>query len=223
MNHAMSYYALSEVFYTLQGEGAHAGTPAQFIRFAGCNLWSGIDKDRARDAQRSGASCPSFCDTDFRTTARTDIAGLLELLEAPVEVPLIVLTGGEPLLQIDQALVDALHARFPSAIVAIETNGTRPIACTGIDWVCVSPKVEDARIVIRSGNELKIVVPSYEPDDFADLARGFDHRWVTAEAHTSSVGRSLIVGDRLRQAALWVLRNPAWRLTVQTHKVVGVR
>ena len=216
-------YALSETFYTLQGEGFYAGTPAQFIRFAGCNLWSGSDVDRNRDAERSGAACPRFCDTDFATRARTGVDGLLELLEAPDDVPLIVLTGGEPLLQLDQQLVDALHRRFPSAVVALETNGTRRILVTGIDWICVSPKVAPDRIFVRAGNELKVVVPAYDPSIFTELASGFDHRWVTAEAQTSSVGESLIVGDRLRSAAQWVLRNPSWRLTLQGHKVIGIR
>lgn len=213
-------YAIAEAFYTLQGEGYHAGTPAQFIRFAGCNVWSGRDEDRDRDARRNGARCPRFCDTDFVVKQRVRF-GELELA-APADVPLVVLTGGEPLLQIDQRVVDALRERFPRALVAVETNGTCPLPCS-VDWVCVSPKVAVERLALRSGDELKVVVPAYDPADYEAIADGFTHRWVSAEAQALDVGRSLLVGDVLRAAAEWTMAHPRWRMTVQTHKVIGLR
>ncbi len=213
-------YAIAETFYTLQGEGYHAGTPAQFIRFAGCNVWSGRDEDRDRDARRSGVHCPRFCDTDFIVKQRVRFDELE--LAAPADVPLVVLTGGEPLLQVDQRLVDALHERFPRALVAVETNGTRPIPCA-VDWVCVSPKVSVERLAMRSGDELKVVVPAYDPADYESIADGFAHRWVSAEAQMLDVGRSLLVADNLRAAAEWTMAHPRWRLTVQMHKMIGIR
>lgn len=214
-------YALTETFYTLQGEGTHAGTPAQFIRFAGCNLWSGRDADRARDGARSSARCPEFCDTDFAPRIRITVDDLIRSCEAPDDVPLIVLTGGEPLLQLDGELAAALRERYTQAIIAIETNGTRP-APTFVDWVCVSPKVSASEIVQRSGDELKVVMPSYHPANYNDLESGFARLWVSAEARTEAVGRSVIDRDNLLRAAKWCMDNPRWRLTLQAHKVIGL-
>lgn len=215
-------YAIAELFYTLQGEGFHAGTPAQFIRFAGCNLWSGQTEHRKRDAHRNAALCPEFCDTDFGVRARVDIGELLEQLTAPREVPLVVLTGGEPLLQVDEQLVGGLRDRYPEALIAVETNGTMPIPCAGIDWIAMSPKVPIDRLELRRGDELKVVVPAYDPAAYEAIASGFRHRWVSAEAETLSLGRSLIIDTRLREAAAWVMQHPSWRLTVQAHKVIGI-
>jgi 7-carboxy-7-deazaguanine synthase len=213
-------YAIAETFYTLQGEGFHAGTPAQFIRFAGCNMWSGREQHRERDADRNAAACPRFCDTDFLPRQRASVDAMP--LDAPVDVPLVVLTGGEPLLQVDDDLIAFLRRRFPRATIAVETNGTRPIPCDGIDWVCVSPKVAVGRLELRAGDELKVVVPAYAPSDYAEIVDGFTHRWVSAEAVTTGIGRSLLDGEALRRAAEWVMLNPKWRLTVQAHKMIGI-
>ena len=208
-------YAVKEAFYTLQGEGAHAGRPAVFLRFAGCNLWSGREADRAR------ATC-SFCDTDFVGTNGEGggTFSTADALAAHVAVlwpsarcgrPCVVCTGGEPLLQLDAALVDALHAR--DFEVHVETNGTQQ-APAGIDWLCVSPKA-DAPLQLTTGDELKLVFPQAAamPDRFAAL--GFARFSLQpmdgpqASAHT--------------QAALaYCLANPQWRLSLQTHKLLGI-
>jgi 7-carboxy-7-deazaguanine synthase len=227
-------YALTEIFYTLQGEGYHAGTPALFIRFAGCSQWSGREEHRDRDAERNGSACPRFCDTDFIARERLELDSLIEaateaapshFIERKFGVlslaPLIVLTGGEPLLQLDAALVDGLRRRFPLAVLAIETNGAHALT-VDVDWICVSPKLPADELKLRSGDELKIVAPAYRPEDYAAVSRGFTHRWVSAEAQPTGVGRSLIVAENLRSAAAWVMANPGWRLTVQTHKVIGI-
>src|SRR6185436_13853536 len=170
-------YAVKEIFYTLQGEGIHTGRPAVFLRFAGCNLWTGREEDRA-------AAVCRFCDTDFVGTDGTgggkfgsadDLASAVAATWPPYATafsrPFVVITGGEPLLQLDDALVTALHHR--GFEIAIETNGTRP-APAAIDWICVSPKAE-APVVLTSGNELKLVYPQegVDPQRFESL--DFDH------------------------------------------------
>ena len=208
-------YAVKEIFYTLQGEGAHAGRPAVFCRFAGCNLWSG------READRAGAAC-TFCDTDF---VGTDGPGggkfaTAEALAARVKaawpaggagVPYVVCTGGEPLLQLDAAAVQALHeAGFE---VGVETNGTQPTP-QGLDWICVSPKA-GAPLTLRSGDELKLVFPQEgaDPEDFRGLA--FRHRFLQP-----------MDGPRLKEhtaaAAAYCMEHPDWRLSLQTHKLIGL-
>ena len=209
-------YAVKEIFYTLQGEGAHAGRPAVFCRFAGCNLWSG------READRAEATC-NFCDTDFvgtdgpgggRFTAAADLAAAVSAAwpAAPGDgVPYVVCTGGEPLLQLDAAAVDALHAA--GFEVAVETNGTQP-SPPGLDWICVSPKA-GAAVQLRRGDELKLVYPQPDapPDAFDDLA--FTHRFLQP-----------MDGPRLQQntadAAAYCLAHPSWRLSLQTHKLIGL-
>jgi 7-carboxy-7-deazaguanine synthase (Cx14CxxC type) len=206
-------YAVKELFYTLQGEGAQAGRPAVFCRFAGCNLWSGREEDRA------SAIC-RFCDTDFRGTDGPG-GGRFETPEALATAvaeawpgggrPYVVCTGGEPLLQLDAPLVEALHAR--GFEVAIETNGTRPVP-PGVDWVCVSPKA-GAELVVREGDELKLVFPQAgaEPERYEGLTFGrfflqpMDGPDV--EAHT-------------RAALEHCLRHPRWALSLQTHKLLGI-
>ena len=208
-------YSVKEMFYTLQGEGAHAGRPAVFCRFAGCNLWSGREEDRASAVCR-------FCDTEFVGTdgaggGKFDAVGLAEAAAAhwPAGDPgarFIVLTGGEPLLQVDVELVDALqHHRF---FVAVETNGT--IAPPrNLDWVCVSPKA-GAQLVVRRGDELKVVVPQ----------EGLD---LEALAGLEFAVHSLqpMDGPRIRENTAWAveacLRDPRWKLSLQTHKVIGIR
>lgn len=206
-------YAVKEIFYTLQGEGANAGTPAVFCRFAGCNLWSG------READRATATC-NFCDTDFVGTdgdggGRFESAGDLAaacVLTAAGRPGLIVLTGGEPMLQVDQALIDALHGT--GFRIAIETNGTLPVPRT-IDWICVSPKA-GADLNQRGGDELKLVYPQagLAPETVVGLP--FAHRFLQPmdgpkrEANTAA-------------AIAYCKAHPEWRLSVQTHKVLGIR
>jgi 7-carboxy-7-deazaguanine synthase len=216
-------YSITEVFYTLQGEGYHAGTPALFVRFAGCSMWSGIEEHRERDATRNAAACPLFCDTDFRPRERLTAAEIVERGRAlaPAALPLIVLTGGEPLLQVDHPLVDALRISWPHAVIAVETNGAHEPRAE-LDWICVSPKVAPSSLQLRQGDEIKVVVPAYAPEDYAAVSAGFTHRWVSAEAKQTGVGRSLIIEDNLRRAAEWIMQNPGWRLTVQTHRIIGI-
>ena len=208
-------YAVKEVYYTLQGEGGQAGRAAVFCRFAGCNLWSG------READRADAVC-NFCDTDF---VGTDGPGGGKF-DTPVALaehiarqwpaglpgkPLAVCTGGEPLLQLDEPLIDALHAL--GFEVAVETNGTQP-APAGLDWICVSPKA-DAPLVLTHGHELKLVYPqpAAMPERFAALDFGLfflqPMDGLEQRRHT-------------RLAIDYCLAHPQWRLSVQTHKTVGI-
>jgi 7-carboxy-7-deazaguanine synthase len=205
-------YAVKEIFYTLQGEGRNAGRAAVFCRFAGCNLWSGREQDRA------SAVC-SFCDTDF-VGADAGKFAQADALAAAVDAEwaggsagkMVVLTGGEPLLQVDAALTTALHAR--GFEIAVETNGTCPPP-PGIDWLCVSPKAE-APLAVTGGDELKLVYPqpAAMPDRFEHLA--FDHFLLQPMD-----GPDLAANT---QAAIaYCMAHPQWRLSVQTHKVVGIR
>jgi 7-carboxy-7-deazaguanine synthase len=208
-------YAVKEMFYTLQGEGAHTGRPAVFCRFAGCNLWSGRESDRA------GAVC-AFCDTDFVGLDGTEggryadadaLAGRVAALWPSGQAAgFVVCTGGEPLLQLDRPLIAALHRR--GFEVAVETNGTiAPPA--GLDWLCVSPK-SGARLAVKAGDELKIVVPQngLDPLDFAGLAfRRFSVQPMDGP-------------ERARNTALALAfchAHPQWQLSLQTHKLVGFR
>ena len=224
-------YSVKEIFYTLQGEGGQAGTPAVFCRMAGCNLWSGREADRAQ------ATC-RFCDTDF---VGTDGPGGGKFPDAdtlaahvaatwpggpptdgdhpstdhprgrPRGRPLVVCTGGEPLLQLDEPLIAAFHRH--GFEVAIETNGTLPVPA-GIDWVCMSPKAE-ADVVVTAGDELKLIFPQEggDPDRYAHLA--FDHFFLQAmdgpdrDANTAA-------------AVAYCLEHPQWRLSLQTHKLLGI-
>jgi len=228
-------YSIKEIFYTVQGEGYHAGIPAVFVRFSGCNLWSGREKDRERDASRNAVECPRWCDTDFadgsKMAAQAIVISAINAVETAcdgsVRLPLVVFTGGEPLLQLDRALVSAFREAFPFAELAVETNGTVhpkvPVGDRdGLDWVCVSPKVPAALLALTSGSELKVVVPAYDPSEYAAVADRFTHCYVSAEAETFEVGKSLIVSDNLQRAAAWCMQNPRWKVTVQTHKIIGV-
>jgi len=209
-------YRVKEIFYTLQGEGAHAGRPAVFCRFSGCNLWTG------REEHRDTAVC-RFCDTDFVGTDGTgggrfatadDLAAAVTAAwPAPFGgEPYVVCTGGEPLLQLNQPAVDALHnAGF---IVAVETNGTRP-APAGIDWTCVSPKA-GAALTLTAGDELKLVFPQdgAEPAAFENLDFG---RFSLQPMDGPDVEKNT------RLAVEYCLAHPRWRLSLQTHKVLGIR
>ncbi|MGB3448199.1 MAG: 7-carboxy-7-deazaguanine synthase [Xanthobacteraceae bacterium] len=207
-------YAVKEIFLTLQGEGAHAGRAAVFCRFSGCNLWSGREEDRA------DAVC-TFCDTDFvgmdgtlggRYATADDLADTVAAQWAGAGSRYVVLTGGEPLLQVDDALVAALHAR--DFTIAIETNGTVDPP-DGIDWICVSPKA-GANLRIRKGHELKLVYPQDEnrPEDFAALA---------FERFSLQPLDGPDIAENTARAIEYCLRHPQWRLSVQTHKTLGIR
>jgi 7-carboxy-7-deazaguanine synthase (Cx14CxxC type) len=209
-------YAVKEIFFTLQGEGANSGRAAVFCRFAGCNLWSGREQHRARAVCR-------FCDTDFVGTdgpggGRFGDASLLAGAiaarwpeAAPGSRPLVVFTGGEPLLQLDEPLLDAVHAR--GFEVAVETNGTLA-APRGIDWLCVSPKA-GAPLVLRSGQELKLVYPQegIEPEDVAGLDFGaFFLQPMDGPEQAANLAATVD----------YCLRHPRWRLSLQVHKLAGI-
>ena len=208
-------YSVKEIFYTLQGEGAQTGRPAVFCRFAGCNLWSG------READRASAVC-TFCDTDFVDTdgpgggrfATADALATAVAAAWPAGAggpPFVVCTGGEPLLQLDAELVSALHRR--GFEIAVETNGTRPPP-PGLDWICVSPKA-GAELVVCAGDELKLVYPQTgaEPERFEPLA--FRHFFLQPMDGPAR--------ERNTDAALrYCLAHPRWRLSLQTHKLLGI-
>jgi 7-carboxy-7-deazaguanine synthase len=205
-------YAVKEIFYTLQGEGANAGRAAVFCRFAGCNLWSGREQDRA------DAEC-RFCDTDFvgtdgegggRFPTASELAGACAAV-ADGKPGLIVLTGGEPMLQVDEALIAALHAR--GFTVAIETNGTLPVPAS-IDWVCVSPKA-GTDVKQRSGDELKLVYPQNGLDPASLAGWSFDHYFLQPmDGPEAAANTARAVG--------YCKDHPAWRLSLQTHKLLGI-
>ena len=207
-------YQVKEIFLTLQGEGAHAGRTAVFCRFSGCNLWSGREQDR------DSAVC-SFCDTDFVGTDGPDggsfagaeilTAAILAQWEGSTEHRFVVLTGGEPMLQVDEALISMLHRH--GFEIAIETNGTFAVP-RSIDWICVSPKA-GTEVVQRSGDELKLVYPqaNLAPSDFA----GFEFRYRYLQPMD---GPDLIANTA--RAVAFCRSNPHWRLSLQTHKLIGI-
>jgi 7-carboxy-7-deazaguanine synthase (Cx14CxxC type) len=212
-------YAIKEIFYTLQGEGAQAGRASVFCRFAGCNLWSG------READRADATC-QFCDTDFVGIDGTlggkykDAGSLADQIaslwpEGQAGKPYVVCTGGEPLLQLDAPLIAALHQY--GFEVAVETNGTI-LPPPGIDWICVSPKA-GAEIVLTKGDELKVVIPQagLDPRRFESL--DFRHFAVQPMDVADAAKRD----ENLRLATAFCLSYPLWRLSLQTHKILGIR
>ena len=216
MGGARVTYSAKEVFLTVQGEGGQAGRPAVFLRFAGCNLWSGLERDRAT------AVC-SFCDTDF-VGVNGDGGGKFKTADLMADhvagmwrgragdPKLVVCTGGEPLMQLDAPLIEALHAR--GFEVAIESNGTL-VAPDGIDWICISPKA-DAPVVQTSGQELKLVYPQAlaMPDRFEGL--DFERFWLQPMDGPDQAANTAA-------AIEYCLTHPQWRLSVQTHKYIGVR
>lgn len=208
-------YRVKEIFYTLQGEGTHAGRPAVFCRFSLCNLWSGRESDRHRAICR-------FCDTDFVGTngvnggkyaeaAQLASAVAAEWPDAGHDMRMVVLTGGEPLLQVDDTLVGALHQH--GFYVAVETNGTR-LPPRGLDWLCVSPKI-GADLIVTSGDELKLVFPqpNGDPAQFEKL----DFRSLRLQPMDGADYR-----DNLKAAVDYCLRHPLWRLSLQTHKYLEI-
>jgi len=208
-------YSVKEIFYTLQGEGAHAGRPAVFLRFAGCNLWSGREQDRA-------AAVCRFCDTDFvgvngqnggKFATADELAKRVADFWPGGGKPYVVCTGGEPALQLDGALITALHQQ--GFEIAIETNGTVELA-EGIDWVCVSPKGA-SELVVRSGNELKLVFPQVEiqasPAALACLR--FDHYYLQPLDDEFQ-------GENTRGCIDYCMQNPQWKISLQTHKILDI-
>ena len=208
-------YSIKEIFYTLQGEGAHAGRPAVFCRLSGCNLWSG------READRASAVC-QFCDTDFvgtdgegggkfRTPA--ELAATIDALW-PADYPAtkyVVFTGGEPLLQLDAALIEAMHA--VGFEIAIETNGTLPVPA-GVDWVCVSPKMGSI-LVVERGNEIKVVIPQTGQDLAAYEHLQFDNFFVQPMDGPLAEFNTRLAIDTCK-------RRPRWKLSLQTHKLLQI-
>lgn len=207
-------YSVKELFLTLQGEGAHTGRRAVFVRFSGCNLWTGREEDRAR------AIC-QFCDTDFvgtdgpgggKFTSPQALADAVEAAWGPAPGHrYVVCTGGEPLLQLDAPLIDALHAR--GFTIAIETNGTQEVPA-GIDWVCVSPKLS-SDLIVHKGNELKLVYPQEggDPAQFEHL--DFEHFFLQPMDGPDRAANTQAATD-------YCLQHPRWRLSLQTHKLIGI-
>jgi 7-carboxy-7-deazaguanine synthase len=210
-------YSVKEIFYSLQGEGAQAGRPAIFCRFSGCNLWSGREQDRSK------AIC-QFCDTDFIGVDGTgggrfkDAVSLARNLKTywPTNIlgqvhPYVICTGGEPLLQLDETLIDAFHAEGME--VAIETNGTLPVP-RGIDWVCVSPKA-GSKLVVNEGDEIKLVYPqeAAQPSDFIEF--NFDHFFLQPMYDRET--------DNTKRTVQYCLDHPQWKLSLQTHKLLGLQ
>jgi len=209
-------YSVKEIYYTLQGEGARAGRAAVFLRFTGCNLWTGLERDRAK------AVC-KFCDTDFVGMDGpgggrfADAAALAKAvaMQWPKDLraqPYVVCTGGEPLLQLDEVLIAALHEQ--GFEVGIETNGTL-LPPANIDWICMSPKA-DAPLVLRRGNELKLIYPQEgaEPERYADL--DFTHFFLQPMDNPERAANT-------EAATRYCLAHPQWRLSLQTHKLIGIR
>ena len=208
-------YSIKEIFYTLQGEGAHAGRPAVFCRFSGCNLWSGREQDRA------GSIC-TFCDTDFVGTdgerggkfreaaaLAAEINGLWPATHAASKY--VVFTGGEPLLQLDEALIAAMHA--VGFTIAIETNGTLPVP-PGVDWICVSPKI-GSKLVVEKGDEIKVVIPQANQSLAAYEHLDFENFFVQPMD-------GLLAAQNTRLAIETCRNNPKWKLSLQTHKLLQI-
>ncbi|WP_371398447.1 7-carboxy-7-deazaguanine synthase [Fretibacter rubidus] len=212
-------YSVKEIYLTIQGEGGQTGLPAIFLRFAGCNLWSGLERDRA------DAVC-NFCDTDFVgvdgpgggkfKTPQDLVAALENHWPAGQPNKWIVATGGEPLLQLDAPLIDALHAA--GFKIAVESNGT-VIAPDGIDWLCISPKA-GAEVVQISGHELKLVYPQIEntPDDFAHM----DFARFSLQPRDDSLFRPEQNATNVKACVEYCLTHPQWCLSIQTHKMIGI-
>ena len=206
-------YSVKEIYFTQQGEGFHTGRDAVFLRFAGCNLWSGLEKDR------EGAIC-DWCDTDFVGTdgpnggkySAVDVAKKIKSLW-PIEAknPFIVCTGGEPLLQMDDDFISAVHAG--GFEIAIETNGTK-IPPKGIDWICVSPKA-NAEFILKKGNELKFVYPQCGVNPRQHEGLDFDHFFIQPMDGPNQT-------ENIELAKIFVAKHPKWKLSLQIHKILGI-
>lgn len=243
----MKTYRVKEIFRTLQGEGLYAGSPAVFVRFVGCNLWSGQEMHRERDHERSGALCPLWCDTDFtRAGSRSlrvgDILNEAQALLAAAWDPLLVCTGGEPLLALDEAFIFGAHAE--GFRVHVETNGTVPLP-PGVhpDWITVSPKYPDPeRLQIRRCDELKVVFPAYDPLPFEEWADGLPQAEespsllyvqpldplggsfydLVTGASIPNTAKLERWGANMAQTVEWLMDHPHWSLSLQTHKFLNL-
>jgi 7-carboxy-7-deazaguanine synthase len=211
-------YAVKEIFYTLQGEGSHAGRAAVFLRFAGCNLWSGREADRAKGP----GGCSRWCDTEFvgtdgpgggRFPSAVDLARRVAQTWGAIRGGrrFVVCTGGEPLLQLDEALISALHDE--EFEVAVETNGTLPLP-RGVDWVCVSPK-GGGELVVTAGDELKLVLPQAGIDPESFLSLDFRHFLLQPMDGPERAANTRLVVE-------YCLAHPRWRISLQTHKYLGI-
>ena len=207
-------YSVKEIYYTLQGEGYHTGRPAVFIRFSGCNLWTGHEKDR------SGAIC-DWCDTDFVGTngingGKFSVKEIINIINSQwkgnvLSEPYVVCTGGEPLLQMDEDLIKAIHkAGFE---IGLETNGTM-IPPDGIDWICVSPKA-NADLILKNGNELKVVYPQCGMNPRVHEKLKFDHFYIQPMDGINQT-------ENIKRSEKFVLDHPKWKLSLQTHKILGI-
>lgn len=229
-------YHVKRIFKTLQGEGFWAGRPAVFCRFVGCNMWTGYEQDRERDAERSGADCPLWCDTEFTKEGAArynaeELAGAIREEGGPVDF--CVLTGGEPLLQVDAELIRALHAE--GFHVAVETNGTVALEercldegtgeIVGPDWIVCSPKLGEEHLALERCHELKLVVPDYRPEAYGRFAERVawqesgGRRWRPLWLQPEDGPRQ---AEATREAIELALAHPDWRVSVQTHKVIGI-
>ncbi|GAA5213726.1 7-carboxy-7-deazaguanine synthase [Corallincola platygyrae] len=215
-------YLVKEMFYSLQGEGAQTGRPAVFCRFSGCNLWNGQERSREK-------SICTFCDTDFVGTDGHGGGKFREPEELALAVnqlwpkgvsgkPYVICTGGEPMMQVDEALITAFHNL--DLEVAVETNGTLPVP-ESVDWICVSPK-GTATLVQTKGDELKLVYPQYDamPEKFEDLV--FDYFYIQPKDLAYIAGDVGVQSDVLRQSIDYCMTHPKWRLSIQTHKEIGI-
>jgi organic radical activating enzyme len=228
-------YRVKEIFATLQGEGHHTGTAAVFVRFVGCNMWSGRSETRLADAENNRAACALWCDTDFVGGTSMSLGELMTQVDRVARDAgmagaqhLVVFTGGEPLLQLDVALLDSLREWSPTALLAIETNGRTTLeseVAERLDWVCVSPKGAPDQLVVREGDELKLVWPAYSPEVFTPEKSGlrFTHWYLQPEAAAESeVGESQLQPDVMAKAADYCIGHPTWRLSIQTHKIINL-
>jgi len=229
-------YRVKNVFRTVQGEGFWAGRPAVFVRLVGCNMWSGYEEDRERDADRSGADCPLWCDTDFTKEGSDDLTaeGLVrKMRKEGGEIEFCVLTGGEPFLQADAVLIERLHEAGYQ--VSIETNGTVPIEqafwsdeeeeVLPPDWITCSPKLPEGQLELERFDELKLIVPDYRPSDYESFAeRGTVHEVNGEERRVLQVQPE--DGPRLEEAKRLAVKiateNPEWQVSVQAHKMLGI-
>lgn len=216
-------YIVKEVFPTVQGEGFFAGVAAVFLRFAGCNAWSGRSQDRERDAKK--AVCAAWCDTDFSAAGAKKYEHAADLAAhvaatAPKDCRIVVVTGGEPSLQLDDVLVKELHAH--GLDVHVETNGSNPLP-SGLQWVTLSPK-PPLPVVLTFADEVKVVFPAVDPLEWEDFPANF--RYVQPQDPTNTTAASVHLAlwrENQMRAAEFVMKHPAWRLGVQMHKVVGLR
>ena len=207
-------YSIKEIYYTIQGEGYHTGRPAVFIRFSGCNLWTGHEKDR------SGAIC-DWCDTDFVGTngingGKFSVKEIINIINSQwkgnvLSDPYVVCTGGEPLLQMDEALIKAI--REEGFEIGLETNGTM-IPPDGIDWICVSPKA-NADLILKNGNELKVVYPQCGMNPRVHEKLKFDHFYIQP---MDGINQK----ENIKRSEKFVLDHPKWKLSLQTHKILGI-